>query len=97
MPSGGRSPYLVGDHPQNLRQIGLVDHSTHIHLALALRAFRSQDVALESKTALYLAGTCLLEALGGATVSLHLRHFGILKTTTVIKHENGPSGQTEPE
>src|ERR1039457_322561 len=65
---------LVGDHPQNLRQIGLVDHSAHIHLALALGALGSQDVALESETALHLARTRLLEALGGAAVSLHLRH-----------------------
>ena len=74
MPSGGRSPCLVGDHPQDLRQIGLIDHSAHIHLALALSALLSQDVALESETALYLARTRLVEALGGAAVSLHLRH-----------------------
>ena len=71
---------LVGDHPLHLRLIGFIDHRRHVVLALTLSALRSQNMALESLTALYTAGCCLLEALSGATVCLKFRHCSSIKT-----------------
>ena len=71
---------LVGDHPLDFGQVGFVDHTRHVALALRLGALGSEDVALESVSTLDLARTCLLEALGSAGMCLELRHVGFLLT-----------------
>src|SRR5512146_3577832 len=65
---------LVGDHALDFGQVSLVHHRAHIHLALPLGLLGSQDMALESASALHFAGSCLLEALGGARVRLQFWH-----------------------
>src|SRR5208337_3328429 len=65
---------LVGNHALDLGHIGLVKHHVGIELPFALGSFGSQDVALERVSALDLARTCLLEALGRSAMSFRLRH-----------------------
>lgn len=85
-PPGGRRrlPHhaaLVWDHALDLGHVGLIKHHVFIELAFALRTFRSQDVALIRVTALDLARTCLLEALGRSAMCLQLRHSYLSITT----------------
>ena len=66
-----KSP-LVRDHSFDLLLVSFVQNRIAIELALALGALRSQDVALESVSALNPATRRLLKALGSAAVRLHL-------------------------
>src|SRR5271165_5201340 len=61
--------------------IRLVDHGIGVEMAFALGRLRSQDMALKRVTALELTRSCLLEALGGATMCLQLRHSRLSITT----------------
>src|SRR5271157_481142 len=72
---------LVGNHACNFVLIRLVDHRVGVEMPLALRTVRSQDMALKRVTALELACRCLLEALGGSTMCLQLRHNRLSITT----------------
>src|SRR5271157_4620670 len=72
---------LVGNHACNFVLIRLVDHRVGVEMPLALRTLRSQDMALKRVTALELACRCLLEALGGSTMCLQLRHNRLSITT----------------
>src|SRR5271167_2768334 len=72
--AGCRTMRLVGNHALDLWHVGLVKHHVGIELALALGSFGSQDVALVRVSALDLARTCLLEALGRSAMSFQLRH-----------------------
>src|SRR5271157_326533 len=65
---------LVGNHALDFWHVGLVKHHVGVELALALGSLRSQDVALVRVSALDLARTCLLEALGRSAMSFQLRH-----------------------
>src|SRR5271165_3732547 len=71
---GGLASGLVGDHAGHLFLVRLVHHAVGIEMAFALGRLRSQDVALKRVSALELARTCLLEALGRSTVCLKLWH-----------------------
>src|SRR5271157_4574053 len=65
---------LVRDHALDLWHVGLVKHHVGVELALALGSLRSQDVAFVRVSALDLARTCLVEALGRSAMSFQLRH-----------------------
>ena len=79
--AGCRTMRLVWNHALDLRHVGLIKHYVFIELAFALCTFRSQDVALIRVTALDLAGTCLLEALGRSAMCLQLWHSYLSITT----------------
>ena len=72
--AGCRTTRLVRNHPFDLFLVSFVQNRIGIELALALRAFGSQDVALERVTAFDLARTSLLEALSRSAMSLKLWH-----------------------
>src|ERR1039457_4156380 len=72
---------LVRDHACYFMLIRLVDHGIGVEMAFALGRLRSQDVAFKRVSALELARCCLLEALGGATMCLQLRHNRLSITT----------------
>src|SRR5271157_176735 len=69
---------LVRDHALDLWHVGLVKHHVGVELALALGSLRSQDVAFVRVSALDLARTCLVEALGRSAMSFQLRHSVLL-------------------
>src|SRR5271166_4951737 len=72
---------LVGNHACNFVLIRLVDHRVGVEMPLALRTLRSQDVPFKRVSTLELACRCLLEALGGSTMCLQLRHNRLSITT----------------
>ena len=76
--AGCRTMRLVGNHALDLWHVGLVKHHVGIELALALGSLGSQDVALVRVSALDLARTCLMEALGRSAMSFQLRHSVLL-------------------
>src|SRR5271165_3393283 len=69
---------LIWNHALDFGHVGLVKHHIGIELALALGALGSQDVAFVRMSALDLARTCLLEALGRSAMSFQLRHSVLL-------------------
>jgi len=87
--AGCRIIRLVRNHSFDLLLVGFVQNRIGIELALALGSLRSQDVALERVTALDLARTCLLEALGRSAMSLKLWHSD--SSITTYNARNGPA------
>src|SRR5919201_5986127 len=69
-----RSSARVRQHRADRRRIGLIDAAAPAHLALALRGFLREDVALVGARALDAAAAAHAEALRGAALGLHLRH-----------------------
>src|SRR4030095_2036513 len=74
---------LVGQHPVQLGGVVRRHLLRPAHAALGLRGLAGQDVTLEGAGPDDLAGTGLLEALGGAAMCLqlwHLNPFAILRS-----------------